>query len=221
MAIKKNLDILIRESFYDEIISSKWSSGQSLNIDELAEQFGISRTPVTQALKSMSVMRMVDCSSAGHYSILSFDKKQGRDILDVRLMLEQEAVNEIEKKEFLIDRDSLYDISQKCIESNKSETEHAVIQTRRMDLDFHRTLVAQARNECLSDLYHRVQGQFMVANYLLNSPSREQQMVAAEDHEKILIALSKKDYEQVHSLLKAHIDAAYQKILKKMSLNNY
>lgn len=49
MALKKNLDVTIHEAFLEEILQGNWKPGQALNLDELAERYGVSRTPIQQA----------------------------------------------------------------------------------------------------------------------------------------------------------------------------
>ena len=59
MALKKNLDVTIHEAFLEEILQGNWKPGQALNLDELAERYGVSRTPIQQALKRMHTQGMV------------------------------------------------------------------------------------------------------------------------------------------------------------------
>ena len=53
MALKKNLDVTIHEAFLEEILQGNWKPGQALNLDDLAERYGVSRTPIQQSLKRM------------------------------------------------------------------------------------------------------------------------------------------------------------------------
>ena len=91
-----------------------------------------------------------------------------------------------------------------------------MVSARRTDLDFHRVLVEQAGNRCLSEVYDRIQGQFIVANYLLASHTRVQQESASGDHEMVLDALRAGDFSRAHGIIEEHIQGACQKILIKM-----
>ena len=75
MALKKNLDVTIHEAFLEEILQGNWKPGQALNLDELAERYGVSRTPIQQALKRMHTQGMVVFSSKGHFSVPTFSEK--------------------------------------------------------------------------------------------------------------------------------------------------
>ena len=57
MALKKNLDVTIHEAFLEEILQGNWKPGQALNLDDLAERYGVSRTPIQQALQQGTLLR--------------------------------------------------------------------------------------------------------------------------------------------------------------------
>ena len=234
MALKKNLDVTIHEAFLEEILQGNWKPGQALNLDELAERYGVSRTPIQQALKRMHTQGMVVFSSKGHFSVPTFSEKEVCDIIEMRLLLEHQALTDIQNKLLPMDFETLERfmcevfecgmaggkksaverLAGECVASNKTSN---IVQTRRTDLDFHRILVEQAGNRCLSEVYDRIQGQFIVANYLLTSHTRSQQQVASDDHERLLAALKAGNFTQAHDIIEDHIQGACQKILAKMN----
>ena len=207
MALKKNLDVTIHEAFLEEILQGNWKPGQALNLDDLAERYGVSRTPIQQALKRMHTQGMVVFSSKGHFSVPTFSEKEVCDIIEMRLLLEHQALTDIQNKLLPMDFETLERLAGECVASNKTSN---IVRTRRTDLDFHRILVEQAGNRCLSEVYDRIQGQFIVANYLLTSHTRSQQQVASDDHERLLAALKEPDCK-----LKALLDLpSLQKFLQ-------
>ena len=182
MALKKNLDVTIHEAFLEEILQGNWKPGQALNLDDLAERYGVSRTPIQQALKRMHTQGMVVFSSKGHFSVPTFSEKEVCDIIEMRLLLEHQALTDIQNKLLPMDFETLERLAGECVASNKTSN---IVQTRRTDLDFHRILVEQAGNRCLSEVYDRIQGQFIVANYLLTSHTRSQQQVASDAENRL------------------------------------
>ena len=213
MALKNILDVVIFEKFYDEIVCGKWTAGALLNIDEMADRYDVSRTPVQQALKKMNTLGMVKFSSKGHVYVESFDKKQVKDICDVRLLLELEVLHIIERENIAVDFQRLEKVSQDCLNSNVAND---MVETRRTDLAFHKLLVQQAGNECLFDLFKKVQGQFMVANYLESSHTSKQQGVAADEHEQLLQALKDGDFDTARAVVTRHIKGACEKIISRI-----
>ena len=213
MSIKRNLDEIIQNNLYSEIVQGKWSPGLNLSVDEIMEEYGVSRTPVIQALKKMNGVGVVDFSKEGHFIVPEYSLKQVKDILDVRRLLEHYALNEVENEHLKIDFEQLDILCQKGIESIEKGD---VIETRLSDLEFHRLLIAQADNECLSESYRRVQSKFMIANYLIGRHTALMQTVACSDHEKILEMLKKENFADAHKVLDEHISGAFEKIRVRM-----
>ena len=112
MALKKNLDVTIHEAFLEEILRGNWLPGQALNLDELAERYGVSRTPVQQALKRMHTQGMVVFSSKGHFSVPTFSEKEVCDIIEIRLLLEHQALTDIQRKALPVDYQTLVAVMQ-------------------------------------------------------------------------------------------------------------
>ena len=107
MALKKNLDVTIHEAFLEEILQGNWKPGQALNLDDLAERYGVSRTPIQQALKRMHTQGMVVFSSKGHFSVPTFSEKEVCDIIEMRLLLEHQALTDIQNKLLPMDFETL------------------------------------------------------------------------------------------------------------------
>lgn len=84
---KKNLDQGVYDRIIEKIINVEFSPGQQLDINDLAEEFGVSRTPVVQAIKMLNLDSILEVSRTGKVSIPDFTIKQVRDIYDVRLMM--------------------------------------------------------------------------------------------------------------------------------------
>jgi len=210
MLLKKNLDQLIYEQMKYRIIRGEWEQGVFLDVDQLSEYYEVSRTPILLTLRRMQNEGMLMVSATGKFFFPRYDQQQVRDICRVRLVLELEALDEIKDREIGLNFKALSLISEKCLNSMRSGN---INESRNYDLEWHKKLVVATDNKCLIGLYTKVQGQFMVANYLQAFHSQAQQQVAAEDHEKIMSYLKTGDYDSAKKCLSEHIDQACDKIL--------
>ena len=70
MSLKKNLDVVVFEQLREKVIRGEWTPGQAISIDELVTEYGVSRTPILQALRRMEAMRMVEITITGHFILL-------------------------------------------------------------------------------------------------------------------------------------------------------
>ena len=213
MSLKKNLDVIVYEHLWEKIIRGQWVPGQMIAVDELAEEYGVSRTPILQALRRMNANRMITITNTGHHLVPQFTEKNVRDLVEMRLLLELQAVQDIAASSFPIPIEELRTLASTCASFNSTGD---TFQTRLNDLRFHRKLVECAGNSYLCDLYERIQGQFMVANYLITSHTAEQQRVAADDHLQIVESLETGNFALAEDEIREHILGALNKMLNKM-----
>lgn len=213
MALKKNLDMLVFEKIRDRIIASEWEQGENLDVDELAHYYEVSRTPVLQALKRMLNEGMLVVSGTGKYFFPKYTKKDVQNICRVRRVLELEALDELQNQPENFRSSALLETAQRC---KKMTLCGNIIVSRQLDLLWHKNLIELTGNDCLIHLYTQVQGQFMVANYLQVFHSKEQQLIASDDHIHILERLEDNDYLGAKEILMNHIDGAYEKIVARI-----
>ena len=81
--------------------------GEKSEVLALAERYGVSRTPIQQALKRMHTQGMVVFSSKGHFSVPTFSEKEVCDIIEMRLLLEHQALTDIQNKLLPMDFETL------------------------------------------------------------------------------------------------------------------
>lgn len=215
MSLKKNLDQLVFEQMKDRIINGDWEQGRILDVDELSAYYEVSRTPILQALKRMQNEGMLVVSRVGKFYFPNYNEQQVRNICRIRLILEAEALDEIQQNKPSMDWRALRDLTQWC---QRRTICGDVVASRRYDMEWHKHLVDASENECLIGLYLKVQGQFMIANYLQTSHSNAQQKVAADDHTCIMDHLELGDYAGAKEVLALHINNACTKILARAHL---
>lgn len=217
--LKKNLDALIVEKLKEQILASRWEPGQTLSPDEIAQQFGVSRTPVVQAIKMMSMEGILNIRSNGRIEIPVFSRKQVIDICKVRVRLEDFAVKTICEQKNDLEIQKLNAIARECAEQIRDHNN--IIETRKLDLKLHRHIVAASGNDCLLDAYVKVQGQFMTANHLLMNHSDALQSMASNEHFKVLEYLGKYDYKNASKTLEHHIMTGCLRVVNRIEESVY
>lgn len=214
VSIKKTLDSVIYENLRTEIISGRWHPGQQILIDELADMYGVSRTPVIQAARMMAIEGMFNIKKNGRIEIPVFNAKQLRDIYDMRVLLEEYAIKTICENRNDIEVQNLMAIADECIQKNGKLGQD--IETRKLDLKLHRHIVRASGNECLLSSYIKVQGQFMTSNYLILNHNDIVQGIANNEHFDILNRLAVYDYEGAREQLRPHILSKLDLLIQRL-----
>ncbi len=85
------------DKLLDMIMSSAVRPDAHLNVDELAKTFGVSKTPLREALKSLEKTGLVSFRPYAGYSIKTFTAKEIGELYELRILLEAFAVDQIIK----------------------------------------------------------------------------------------------------------------------------
>ena len=93
MTTKPYKNILLADRVYerleDDIIFGRYAPGQVLTELGLAEELGVSRTPVREAMRRLTQERLIADGDSGKGSVvLGITKEDVRDIMNIRLRLE-------------------------------------------------------------------------------------------------------------------------------------
>ena len=83
---------LIYKKLRRSIIMGHREPGERLNVEEIADEYNTSVTPVRDALQMLSHEDLVDIKPRSGYFVKSITLKQLRDLLDVRRVLELTAI---------------------------------------------------------------------------------------------------------------------------------
>ncbi|MFD3485271.1 GntR family transcriptional regulator [Streptomyces sp. NPDC058665] len=82
----------VLEAVKHSILTGDLSPGQALVETELAARFGVSKTPVREALKTLAGTGLVVMSQFKGVTVRAVDAAMAHEVYDVRLLLEPEAL---------------------------------------------------------------------------------------------------------------------------------
>ncbi len=206
MSLKQNLDSLVYDNIVDSLIVGEYEMGQQILLDTFAEKYGVSRTPIIQAVKLLANDGILEILPNGRVRVPTYGESQIKKIRDVRIMLEHYALDELFKEQ---DADSFHSTIEN-LDMIAAQALSAIengdkLQFNKKDLEFHRCLVNGAKNEFLSDIYKRIQGRFVVANYLFIPWENREFRFAAKDHLEIMKTLKTGNLENCKIRIRQHI----------------
>ena len=200
--IKNGLDTILYDEMVNNFFNGSYTEGQKLDPTAISEQYGVSKTPVTQVLKRMNHEGLIICSDTGKYFIPTCTEKEVNDICDVRLMLEKEAIKNVLETETEKKIELLKKIAKK---GEEFVGENDILGSIKNDLEFHLCLIQLCNNEWLTQIYTLVRNKLVAFNYVSNYKYNLQQG-AVQEHYQLLDAINNKDAQRAIAILKKHID---------------
>lgn len=186
------------------IIMGSRASGERLNVDEIAEEYNSSVTPVRDALQMLSHEGLVEIKPRSGYFVKSITLKQLRDLLDVRRVLEVTAIERAALRVTDPQIEEMARVHAGYTGDDDESYDRYTDENRR----FHYLLATASGNnelgEMVAGLHDRL-ARFMVM--------RRAGKTMESTHARILDALREHDVEAARQYLLDDIDRAHEAIL--------
>lgn len=185
----------------DLIVEGELAPGARVPERELCERFGISRTPLREALKILASEGLVDLQHHRGALISQLTSEAVDEMFQVMEALEALA------GELACSHASDADIAAIRALHERMLAEHArreLSEYFKLNQRIHEAIVAAAGNALLAQIYRGLNMRLRRARYMANlSPPRWDQAVA--EHEQILAALERRDGARLARLLREHL----------------
>ncbi len=195
--IREEVFTMLRQA----ILSGKLHPGDRLVERELAEQLGVSRTPVREALRKLELEHLVTHIPRKGVVVSEISKKDVIEIFDIRASLEGLASSLVADKATKEDVVELRDMLQEMEVVTKTQDPDKVNELH--DL-FHKKLFDIADSPRLVQMINTMSdyiNRFTKAGYSI--PGRSS--AAMQEHRDLLTAIEEKDVERARTIAGDHI----------------
>jgi DNA-binding GntR family transcriptional regulator len=202
-------DSIPRRSLHDElterlrtlITRGDLAPGEKVPEKDLCKQFGVSRTPLREALKVLASEGIVTLRPNRGAMVSALTAEELEEVFPVMGALEALS-GEIACKR-ITDRE--VQTIRKLHEAMVQHWKNGELQPYfRLNQRIHEAILDATRNDTLKSIYRGLSGRILSARYIANmSPARWAK--AVEEHEAILKALDARDGARLSKILKAHL----------------
>ncbi len=198
------------------IIKGDLAQGIKLFEGKIAEQLGISRTPVREALRELAAEGFVKTSPNQGVMVNNISFEDVREVLQIRGVLEGLAIRlatekitqeEIKKLENIIEEMNNYS-------SNNSNMSNDILVYSKLDAKFHNLIFNICTNRRLKSVYNNLKD--LVERFRIKAFSIPGTVaISINEHREILDALKKGDSALADRLSQKHMETAISNICKK------
>jgi DNA-binding GntR family transcriptional regulator len=211
---------IIRQSLHEElvglvrelIVDGDLQPGVKIPERELCERFGVSRTPLREALKVLASEGLVTLTPNRGASASLITIEDLEEVFPVMGALEalagELACQHMTAREIATVR-SLHN---RMIAHYRQEQLKPYFE---LNQNIHEAILAGSRNKSLITMYRSLAGRVRRARYFANmSPKRWAQ--AAAEHEEIICALEARDGQMLAGILKHHLQNKFETVSQKL-----
>ncbi|MGF7536161.1 GntR family transcriptional regulator [Bacillus mexicanus] len=191
--------------FYNQlkkmIFNGTFKPGERINETQLAKSFGVSRSPIREAMRLLEKDGLLKADDRNGFSITSLTAKDVDEIYKIRIPLEQLAVElvieEADEKELAILEKQLEE-TEKAIHNGMEDTKIIHLNQK-----FHELLVVFSHNRHLKNLLEHVSDLIHFCRILNYTGDHRAETILSE-HRKIFEEVKKKNKEAAKQYVMAH-----------------
>lgn len=207
-------DVVVK-TLRQQILTGKLKPGERLLEIHLAEELGVSRTPIREAIRKLELEGLVTMIPRRGAEVAQISEKGMSDVLEVRKALDSLAgelacarITEGEKEQ----------LREACLDFEKAIATKDKAKIAKADVAFHNIITEATRNIRLAQLLNNLSEQMY--RYRFEYIKDENQHKAlAEEHKRIYDAIRDNKPEQAVEALKNHIDNQEKTIVRQIMLN--
>jgi DNA-binding GntR family transcriptional regulator len=191
----------VRRALEAALVAGELKPGELYSAPVLGERFGVSATPVREAMLALAKDGFVVAERNRGFRVVEISEADLDQISQIRLMLEVPATVEVAK---IISEDVLGRLAVIADEIVAAAAQGDLIEYLDSDRRFHVELISQLGNDRLTDLVDRLRRQTRL--FGLDDLVEAGRLVAsAEEHHELLQAMRARDGTATKRLISSHI----------------
>lgn len=210
----KPLRDIVFESLREAILNQVLCPGERLMEIQLAEEMGVSRTPVREAIRKLELEGFIVMVPRRGAYVAGISMKDIREVFEVRGALEALAARLASER---ITAEELEEMERRLVKESEETEANNLQKIIEIDTSFHELLYQAARNDRLIQFVNNLQEQLhRFRSASLARPGRSK--TALEEHRKIVEALAERDGRLAEQLAREHIENAEHAMLLSLEI---
>ncbi|MFF6785059.1 GntR family transcriptional regulator [Streptomyces sp. NPDC012510] len=192
----------LADALRDEVLAGRLKPGQEFTVKEIAEQYGVSATPVREALVDLSAQGLLDAVQHRGFEVHEYSERDYRNMVEARILVTDGMFRRLGDRE--VDprtAAALAGVRRRGEEARRAATAGDLDILVGYELRFWRELSALFGNPYLTDFLHRLRVQSWVCavQHLRRVDDLRGRLWA--DHTDLVDALSRRDAQTAQEII--------------------
>jgi len=201
----RSLVDIVEARLRDAIVNAELAFGEPITEEGLGAAFGVSRTPLREALARLELQGLVVVVPKKGTFVFAPTQDDVADLCRFRLMLEVNALKLCLER----DRDgALADMKDALRTMEAADARGDRLSYARADTEFHEAFFRHCGNRFLVDAHKTVQGRIATIRTHLSVPLAREQKRSFKEHRAIIKAFGAQDMALIETILREHISRA-------------
>jgi DNA-binding GntR family transcriptional regulator len=207
---RQNLTLTTYDRILEMMINYDIIPGQRLVFVDLANQLGVSRTPVNNALSILAMEGYLDFIPNQGYTVHKLTRREADELYEIREIVEIGTIGRAVER--------MTPIATKRLRQKKSAYEQAITDTVHrklfvLDTDFHASIIEMTGNPYLVDHYRDICKRIFL-RFRVEALSVDRVHDIVNEHNELFEAVAIRDVELARELLRKHNRNAKQNLFQ-------
>ncbi|WP_371365536.1 HTH-type transcriptional repressor RspR [Sporomusa rhizae] len=209
----KPLREVVAETLREAIVNGTLSPGERLMEIQLAEELGVSRTPVREAIRKLELEGFVVMIPRRGTYVADLSIKDINEVFEIRTALDVLAAGLAVER---ITEDELEQLERLLVEISDLTEQGDADKIVEVDGQFHDILYRASRNDRLVGIINNLREQFTrFRSISMQYPGRIQKTV--EEHRRLVEAIAGRDLELAQQIAREHMENSEQTLLQDLN----
>lgn len=210
----KPLRELVCENIRQAIIDGTFSPGERLMEIQLADEMGVSRTPVREAIRKLELEGFVVMIPRRGTYVADISIKDITEIYEIRTCLDTLAAGLAAER---ITDEELEALNRLLVEIGQHITDNNMEKIVEADTAFHDILYQASRNERLRSIINNLREQLTgIRGRSMSYPGRL--IETMEEHRTLVDSIAARDSERAQEAARVHIENAEHTLMKSLTV---
>ncbi|GGM47496.1 GntR family transcriptional regulator [Dactylosporangium sucinum] len=196
----------------DRIMSGDLRPGERIRLEDVADQLGVSITPVREALLTLRGFDMVELQPRRGYVVAPLSRQDIVDVFQLQAHIAGELAARVAQRVTAAELAELTE-AQRAIQRAAQARRVAVAELERLEFEFHRAGNRVSGSRKLSWLLHWAT-RYTPARFLASDPAWREGMLT--DHEAVLAALAAHDAGAAQAAMARHFTDGADRLVKHL-----
>lgn len=183
------------------ILSGEFKAGEKIYEEKVGQLFGVSRTPIREALKKLSEYGLVNLKPRSHAIVATLTREEAVQLAYIRAQLEALSVKHLAEIGKTRDFDYLDRLAEEC---DALIAAGNVASTFEVDSTLHLEIARRTKNVHLYEIIEKIDAKIQLSRLIIKLPI-DRLETFINQHVKIIQALRKRDRELSEVLMRHHI----------------
>jgi DNA-binding GntR family transcriptional regulator len=196
----------------EDIMSLRIAPNTRISVDSLAREFGISQTPIREALSMLEAHGLVTKQRfIGYCTAPTLNRRQFEELYEIRLLIEPYAARRAAERMSDTALAELCALARDMKPDQAAQSRALYDQFADQDAEFHERIARGSGNDLIAESLSRLHIHLHIFRLRFH---REVTNEAFAEHKLVTKALQQRNPKQAEAAMRAHIEKSYQRLVK-------